>query len=60
MSSLDFSKIYMTTFYDVKDGKNIITYKKTVDTSKPKIYTEGFEYKFNWTIEKVAVNGVKL
>lgn len=60
MSNLEFTKIYQVTFYDVKSGKNVITYKKTVDTSKPKIYVEGFEYKFNWTLEKVAINGVEV
>lgn len=50
----------MTTFYDVKDGKDIVTYKKTVDTSKHKIWVEGFEYKFNWITEKVAVNGIEI
>lgn len=41
------------TYYQVKNGKEIAKFKKTVDHSKPKIWVEGNFYKFNSHIERI-------
>lgn len=47
-------------YYTTKDGPGFeVLWKKTTDTSKPKIWVEGFEYKFNSDITKVQRYEVK-